>query len=74
MGYKIVPLEDALCIASQSRLLGYYNSSILFVESIRIRIGSFYASQWYQLENGVNHLSLPTSRTFCPQVHVVVML
>ncbi len=74
MDYKIVPLEDALCIASQSRLLGYYNSSILFVESIRIRVGSFYASQWYQLENGVNHLSLPTSRTFCPQVHIVVML
>ncbi|KAK8794301.1 hypothetical protein WA171_003425, partial [Blastocystis sp. BT1] len=55
-----LPLEDALCIASQSRLL----------ESIRIRVGSFYASQWYQLENGVNHLSLPTSRTFCPQVHI----
>lgn len=63
--------RDALVIASHSRVLGITSDLDSSIESIRMRIGSFFASQWYQLENGLNHLPLPTGWRFRPDLHIV---
>ena len=58
-------------IASHSRILGSAGHFASSSESIRMRVGSFFASQWYQLENGLNHLPLPREWRFRPSLHIV---
>lgn len=45
----------------RSRLVGLFHNIMSLSESIRLRLDTCYASEWYQLENFVNHLYLPSS-------------
>ena len=51
---------EASDIVRRSRLVGWFQMNILHSESVRLRLGSCWVSEWYQLETFVTHLSFPS--------------